>query len=220
MHSTRIQTLIFLVLLLLPFGYAIYLYPHAPARIPIHFNISGEPDGWGDRDSLFIGPLILGAVGIFVYFLISNVKRIDPRRYGDEDDRIFKKGAFLTQAFLCCLSLLILYSSMHPEAPLQKILFAFFGLVLSAFGLYMSKLKQNYIAGFKLPWTLASEANWKSTHQLAGKIWFVGGLLLLLASLLFEGAWLSGLFIVILAVLLSWPCIHSYQYFRKEIRSN
>lgn len=216
MNSSKTRTAIFLTLLLLPFAYALYLYPNAPERVPMHFNINGEVDGWGDRNSLFIGPLILGIVGIFVYFLISNIKRVDPKRYGDADDRVFRQIALLTQAFLCCLSLLILYASMHQEAPMQKLLFAFIGLMFSAFGLYMSKLKQNYFAGFKLPWTLASEANWISTHQLAGKLWFIGGLLLLPACLFLEGAPLSIIFFIIMIVLVVWPCIHSYLFFQNE----
>jgi len=220
MNFSRYRTAVFLLLLLLPFAYALYLYPNAPERVPIHFNASGEVDGWGDRDSLFIGPLILGIVGVFVYFLISNIKRIDPIRYGDADDRIFKQIALLTQAFLCSLSLLILYASIHQEAPMQKLLFAFIGIVFSAFGLYMSKLKQNYFAGFRIPWTLNSEANWKSTHQLAGKLWFVGGLLLLPASLLLEGAPLSITFFLIIIILIVWPCLHSYRFFRNEKKSH
>ena len=216
MKSSQIRTTIFLLLLLLPFAYAAYLYPHAPERVPTHFNINGEVDGWGNRNSLFIGPLILGIVGLFTYFLISNLRRIDPKRYGDSDDGVFQQLALVTQAFLCSLNLLILYSSMHQEAPLQKLLFAFIGLMFSVFGLYMSKLKQNYFAGFKLPWTLASEANWISTHQLAGKLWFAGGLLLLPASLFLEGAPLSIVFFLIMIVVVIWPCIHSYLFFRKE----
>lgn len=219
MHSSRIRTTIFLVLLLLPFAYAAYLYPNAPDRVPIHFNINGEPDGWGNRNSLFIGPLILGIVGIFVYVLISNIRRIDPKRYGDGDDRVFQQVALVTQAFLCCLNLLILYGSMHPDVLMQKLLFAFIGLVFSVFGLYMSKLKQNYIAGFKLPWTLESEANWISTHRLAGKLWFAGGLFLLPASIFLDGAALSIVFFSVMGVLIGWPIVHSYLFFRAEKRN-
>jgi len=51
------------------------------------------------------------------------------------------------------------------------------GFAFAGMGIYMPKLKQNYYAGFKLPWTLESEENWNATHRLAGKIWPVGGLL-------------------------------------------
>lgn len=219
MQSSRVRTTIFLVLLLLPFGYAAYLYPDAPERVPIHFNINGEPDGWGNRNSLFIGPLILGIVGIFIYVLISNIRRIDPKRFGDGDDRVFQQVALVTQAFLCCLNLLILYGSMHPEVLIQKLLIAFIGLIVSVFGLYMSKLKQNYFAGFKLPWTLESEANWISTHRLAGKLWFAGGVLILPASILLNGEVLSVVFVSIMVVLVVWPSVHSYLFFRNEQRN-
>ena len=42
MNAPRVRTTLFLVLLLLPFAYAAYLYPHAPERVPMHFNLNGE----------------------------------------------------------------------------------------------------------------------------------------------------------------------------------
>lgn len=43
----------------------------------------------------------------------------------------------------------------------------------------MSKIRQNYTVGIRLPWTLSSEDNWDKTHRLAGKLWIVGGVLVL-----------------------------------------
>ncbi|MFQ9409913.1 MAG: SdpI family protein [Evtepia gabavorous] len=33
--------------------------------------------------------------------------------------------------------------------------------------------------GIRLPWTLADEDNWAYTHRLAGKVWTIGGLVIL-----------------------------------------
>jgi uncharacterized membrane protein len=45
-----------------------------PERIPIHFDLSGRPDGWGSRASVLFLPM----VGVFVYVLMSVVVRIRP----------------------------------------------------------------------------------------------------------------------------------------------
>lgn len=53
-------TLIFylaVVILALGWWVAISAWPQLPARIPVHFNLTGEPDRWGARWMIFIGPL-------------------------------------------------------------------------------------------------------------------------------------------------------------------
>ncbi|MEY3577743.1 MAG: hypothetical protein RL394_1328, partial [Bacteroidota bacterium] len=75
------QTIIALGLAVLPFVYAFYLYPTLPNKIPMHFNLKGEVDGWGSRESIYLLPAIMGLTSIFVYLLMANIKKIDPKRY-------------------------------------------------------------------------------------------------------------------------------------------
>lgn len=42
-------------------------YANLPETIPIHFNGSGEPDGYGDKNTLFLLPVI----ATFMYFLLT-----------------------------------------------------------------------------------------------------------------------------------------------------
>ena len=48
------QIIIAIGLVILPFVYAFYLYPTLPAKIPMHFNMNGEVDGWGSRESIYL----------------------------------------------------------------------------------------------------------------------------------------------------------------------
>ena len=53
------QIIIAIGLVILPFVYAFYLYPTLPAKIPMHFNMNGEVDGWGSRESIYLLPSIM-----------------------------------------------------------------------------------------------------------------------------------------------------------------
>lgn len=44
---------------------------HLPDRIPTHFDIAGQPNGWGSPNSLWLLP----AVGLLIYLTISVVAR-------------------------------------------------------------------------------------------------------------------------------------------------
>jgi uncharacterized membrane protein len=58
------------------------------------------------------------------------------------------------------------------------------GLLFSVLGNYMHSIKPNYFVGFRTPWTLENEDNWRKTHQLMARIWVPGGLLITIGTLL------------------------------------
>ncbi|MEY3920319.1 MAG: Immunity protein SdpI [Bacteroidota bacterium] len=205
-----------LILILVPFAYAYYLYPSLPYRIPTHFNASGEADAWGHKSSIFLLPSIMGVTSIIVYFILSNIKKLDPKRYASVDDKMYKQLALYVVVFLSLLSLLLTYASAHEGVKIEKLLFPFLGLAFAGFGVYMPKIKQNYFAGFRLPWTLESEANWTATHRLAGKIWTVGGLLQFLSGLILQGELVFIFFISIIIFMVIIPTVYSYLFFKKE----
>jgi len=209
------QTIIALGLVLLPFAYALYLYPTLPNKIPMHFNINGEVDGWGSKESIYLLPSIMGLTSIFVYFLMANIKKIDPKRYEGADDKVYAQFGLFTSGFLCCLSIVILYSTVHSGVDINKLIFPLLGFAFAGMGIYMPKFKQNYMAGFKLPWTLENEANWNATHALAGKIWTVGGALQMISALLLSGPAIFIVFISITAVMVIIPSIYSYRMFKR-----
>ena len=213
MKITRI--LVVSMLIIIPFGYAFYLYPSLPNTIPTHFNLEGEADAWGDKETIYLLPAIMGFTSLMTYLLLSNLKSIDPKRAGKSDDSQYKKMALYLVVFLSALSLVITYGTAHQGIRIEQLLFPLLGLFFAGFGSFMSKVKQNYFAGFRLPWTLDNEANWNATHKLAGKIWIIGGALQFLSGLILEGQWAFGMFITLVVIMVAVPTIYSYMLFRR-----
>jgi len=200
---------------ILPFVYAFYLYPTLPAKIPMHFNLNGEVDGWGSRESIYLLPCIMGLTSIVVYLMMANIKKIDPKRYASADDKVYAQFGLFTVVFLCCLSVTILYGTAHIGIEINKLIFPLLGFAFAGIGIYMPKLKQNYLAGFKLPWTLENEANWNATHALAGKVWTTGGTLQMISALLLNGPAIFIVFMTITAVMVIIPSVFSYRMFKQ-----
>ena len=207
--------LLALVLLAIPFGYAAYVYPSLPDTIPIHFNIKGEADGFGGKDSIFLGPGIMAVTGLFTFFLLSNIKNFDPKRYKAADDGMFKKLALFVVAFLSILALLITFTSTNQNVNVAKLILAFIGLCFSALGWFMPKIHQNYFAGFKLPWTLENESNWNETHKVAGKVWLFGGIFQAIASITLPSKLGFISFMIATAIMVIIPTIFSYRMFKR-----
>jgi uncharacterized membrane protein len=98
----------------------------------------------------------------------------------------------------------------------MRFLFAGMGFLWAILGNYMHNLKPNYFAGLRLPWTLENEDNWRMTHLLAGKLWFVGGIIIGIAWLFVS---LTVGLIITFALFLPMvfiPMIYSYRMYQKN----
>ena len=204
------------LMIIAPLIYGAIIYPQLPSRIPTHFNIEGKADAWGGPSSIFIGPGIMGAVSIFVYILMSNLKTFDPKKYDEANDTLYSNFAVLTVAFLSALSTIIIYSSTHAdEINVGKLILPLIGLSFAGLGWYMPKFKQNYFVGFKLPWTLENETNWNETHKVAGKLWIYGGLFQAVVTFILPMKFGIIGFMLATAVMVIIPSVFSYRLFKK-----
>ena len=221
MKKSTPNLLFALVILAIPFAYAAYVYPSLPATIPTHFNIKGEADGFGERSTIFLGPGILSGVGLFTFFLLSNIKNFDPKKFKTEDEGMFKKLALFLTAFLSLLGLIITFASTGPKLNITHLLLPLLGIAFSILGWYMPKINQNYFAGFKLPWTLEHVDNWNETHKVAGKVWLYGGMVQTIGTLLLPSVAAFIVFIAATFIMVIIPTVFSYRMFKNgnQLRS-
>lgn len=216
MKLKSLAWVILLVMVALPFAYAWHLYPYLPDQIPTHFGANGQPDQYGSRESIFIVPAILSVVSVLVFLLMTNIHRIDPKRYQQAtDNALFLQFALFVVLFLSLLSIVIIYVSSHPGKGIEKLMLPLLGGFFAGMGRFMPRFQPNYFAGLRLPWTLDNENNWKATHLLAGKVWTVGGIVIALLSILTSGPVAVALFMGGLFIMVIIPVIYSYNLFRK-----
>ena len=90
------------------------------------------------------------------------------------------------------------------------------GLLFAYMGNILHSIKPNYFAGFRLPWTLESEENWRATHLLASKIWFAGGILIAILALLIKPIIMFFVMIGIVLVMAIIPTVYSYRMFTRS----
>lgn len=55
------------VLLVVMWGFTVWLYHVSPEKIPVHFNAAGEANGWGGRSELFIIAGIATAISVLMF---------------------------------------------------------------------------------------------------------------------------------------------------------
>ena len=69
--------------------------------------------------------------------------------------------------------------------------------------------------GIKTPWTIANDTVWFKTHRLAGKLWFIGGLVMALSVFLPE-YFNVAIFIAVTIILAIIPMFYSYLIYKKQ----
>ncbi len=200
-----------LIIVALPFMYLAYTWPQLPEQVPMHWNIKGEIDRYGSKWELLMIPFLLPVLTYLIFLVVPN---IDPK---DKLNKMGKKlGSikFLLTTLMSILALFIIYSVKNASLANPNYIVLLIGVLYVILGNYFKTIKPNYFIGIKTPWTLENETVWKSTHQLAGKMWFIGGIIVILSSLLADKQSNFILFIVITGVISIVPIAYSYLRFR------
>ena len=198
------------IVILLPMIWGLIIWKQLPNQISIHFNLAGQANNFQSKALAVFGlPVFLLLVHLFVIFMIGR----DPKNF-TMNEKMGKVIYWLTPIVSLSVFYLIYSKALGSTTNPSIFVSALLGLIFVMMGNYMPKLKVNHTVGIRLPWTLQSEDNWHKTHRLAGKLWVVGGLILLLESgLQFAVPYVMG--IVILTIVFI-PVMYSYQLSRKN----
>ncbi len=89
------------------------------------------------------------------------------------------------------------------------------GLLFMFIGNYLPKTKQNRTLGIRISWTLKNEENWNRTHRFGGKVWFVCGLLHVLAVFLPDSLIIPVIVCTVCAAIVL-PVAYSYGIYRQH----
>ena len=202
---------------LLPFIYLAYLWNSLPTIVPIHWNHDGEIDNWSSKYFLIV---LLFLLPVLTYFLMSVIPRIDPKKRIEIMGGKYYQIKFVVVVFMSVLALFIIHSSQSQMLSSPTMVLILIGLLFMALGNYFKVIKQNYFLGIKTPWTLESEEVWKLTHILAGKLWIIGGLLVVIFCLVLPENSIFYVFITITAIITIVPIAYSYLIFKELKKSH
>lgn len=200
-----------------PAAYLALSWNRLPEKVALHFDLKGNPDRYGSRSELITTVILLTVMNAVVYLILTNIWRIDPKKKAAENRNRVRSIGFATVAFLSGIMCMIIYSASSGNIRFSTgLIFSATGLLFAVIGNYLPNLKPNYFAGLRLPWTLENEENWRQTHQLAGKLWFAGGLILALVCLFLPPVAAIILFFTVMITITLIPCVFSYRLYRQQ----
>ena len=201
------------VVCLLPLILSVMVYNDLPEQIAVHWNTSGNPDTTLPKVVAAFGlPLLILALN-----LLSKAKLYtDPAR-DDVSGAMRVIAEWLPPVVSLVAVPITLFVAMGINIPITVVIPALMGVIFMIVGNYLPKSRRNYTVGIKLPWTLHNDDNWNKTHRLAGYLWMLGGILLIIGTFVANNQIFITVLTVIIAILLiGIPVLYSCLQYRKN----
>ena len=200
------------LIILLPVLVGLLLWHQLPEQIPVHFNSEGVADSY---QSKLWGVTFIYLVIFACHWFAAIITSVDPRRR-NISSKIYRLVLWICPVISVFVGVMIYGTALNwPWVNINFMANLLLGVIFIVIGNYLPKCRQNYTVGIKVPWTLASEANWDATHRMAGKLWVAGGVLILLLAI---QPWIPAFpisLVLILAVTFI-PMIYSFVYYLRN----
>lgn len=116
-------------------------------------------------------------------------------------------------------SALLLSQGQFDLSPF-KLVTAIFSFIMIWIGNWLPKIEQNQTLGIRTTWTLENRDNWNYTNRVCGKVWILGGLVLLFLQFFPNEKlyFILSLFLIILLCIA--PVWISWRYAQKQKKAN
>jgi uncharacterized membrane protein len=165
-------------------GAHVTLADKLPDKVPTHWNLHGEVNGWTDKDNTFVIFYLLPtvtagvvALGLFVLPWLS------PQNFAVESfRRVYDYVFFLIAVLFAFLYALIETAQVTGTFAGERWMIAGFFVFFALIGNVLGKVKRNFWLGVRTPWTLADPQVWDRTHRVAAWWYVVVGVVGVIAA--------------------------------------
>lgn len=201
-------------IILLPLLAGILLMNFLPDSAPIHWGLDGEADGWGNPLTVV---LITTPIFLILHWACVLITFWDNRK-NNQSKKILGMTCWIIPVLSCFVFCMLYVAAIGKTIEFASVVFIFLGILFAVMGNYMPKTKQNRTFGLKLTWTLASEENWNRTHRFGGKVWVIGGMLMIFGVFLPIAA-VPFVLIGTILVMAGIPTLYSYLLYKKQVKA-
>ncbi|TDR17508.1 SdpI family protein [Marinicella litoralis] len=194
-NNTNKKFLIALGLLLIVTWIVAFWYEaKLPEKIPSHWNIEGEVDGYMNKPwGVYMLPIISTITSVVLMLL----PKIAPKGFKLESAKsVYETIVLIMAVFMLGVMILIFEAGMNKNIDMNQWMMVGIGSLFIIVGNYLSKVPKNFFLGIRTPWTLASDVVWYKTHRLGSWTFVLAGIVALLGGFLqWPVEWLIGGFV-------------------------
>lgn len=216
------RNLVSFMLIVAAFAVSAVAFPHLPAQVPTHWDLSGHANGFSGR---VVGAFLLPVIMLGIWAFLSVVPRYDRLLFIRYTDRASDSSTVRPIYNIIVLVMLALLLAIHAFAMMsalglvgaarQPVLIAVIASIGSiAIGNYMPRVtRRNAFVGFRVPWAYASEEVWRRTQRAGGYGMVAAGVIGLVGAFALPWAPLKPFFVAMLVQIVV-VMIYSYRLAR------
>ena len=186
------------------------------AKIPCHWNIKGEIDGYYDK---WTGVLLFPGINLAMLLFIIALPYISVR-YKNAQERFEKVIPSLAMIIIFFFAGIHIYTILLAKEilnPSGNMIFYLIGLMFIMLGNLLPKIPSNFFAGIRTSWTLSSEEVWRKTHRLGGISFVIAGLLMIvITAIMGNNSTANIIMFVLFMSLVLYPVLYSFILYKKE----
>lgn len=193
---------------------SVWALPHLPDRMPVHWGLSGQPDGWS---STLVGALLLPGIMVLLTGIFAVLPGMDPlRKNYDFHGSVYYLLVNVVVCFMLVIHGMVLGAALGWNVRMGAVIPVLVGALFVFIGRLMPRMRPNWFMGIRTPWTLSSPEVWRKTHLVGATSFTVAGVAIMLIGL---AGWPSvGAKGLLIAAILAglWPVVYSYLEWRRE----
>ena len=211
LKKNKIKVIISSIIILLPVLFGIIMWNDLPDIMTTHWGADGNADGLSGKVFAVFGTPIILLIFHFVCLLFTSLDK----KQKDQNQKALGMVFWILPIISLFTNGIMYRAAFGKEFNLGLFMPALLGVMFIFIGNYLPKVKQNRTLGIKISWTLNNEENWNKTHRFSGKVWVVGGLILLPSVFLPLTAmvWFTACVIAAMVII---PMVYSYSIYKQH----
>jgi len=207
-----------IIILIVQVILALYLssYIADDAKIPSHWNIQGEIDGYSSK---WTAVLLFAGINILLFIFMLALPYISIR-YRNAPERFSRMVPLITNIVIFFFAVIHIYTLLiGAELVSANGCFIYYalGLMFILLGNILPKMPSSFFIGIRTPWTLSSESVWRKTHKVGGICFVVSGLLMIFITAIWgNNATAITIMFVQFLLLVLYPVAYSFFLYKNS----
>ena len=188
----------------------IVTYPMMPDEIIMHWGAGGVPDGFGPK---LTGVLLMQFVQFIIFGIYVVIPRIDPQKKINASSGYYSNLMNLMMGYFLFFNVLFITQNLGYNYNMTTVMMPAVGALLFLMGGILSNAEPNWFVGVRTPWTLSNEEVWRATHEKAGLLFKMWGVISM-AGVLYPTTSIYGL-VVAITLGIIYLMFFSYREYRR-----
>lgn len=207
-----------LIIIVLQLFFSLVIAVHLPAdvKIPTHWNMKGEIDGYSSK---WVGILLFPIMNLLILGMLRFMPIFSVRYKNSADrfEKVIPNFTLILVGFFALIHIFTLLVAIGFIGKVNQPIFILMGFLFIFLGNFLPKVPSNFYLGIRTPWSLSSETVWRKTHRVGGICFVISGIIMIMASLIGEySQLLNQVLLTTVFVIIFIPIVLSFVWYKKE----